>query len=131
MVARVKSMGEWVMQRFTARPAIVYTLDGGQLFRFAPDKRVFLYHAAVCPRRQVVVAGGTTVQCDSCLTSLIWALSPAGHRMPIDYVPVTVYTMNESTVVPYAEEYEAFMPLYLSHFASCTRPASYSKGRSR
>lgn len=120
MIVRVKSMGEWTNQRFTARPAVVYIITGadGQTVRFAEGERLWLYHDAVCPRRQTVKVAGAA-ECSSCGAPIRWAISPAGARLPLDYAPITVYTMDESTVVPFATEYPALEPLYLSHFASC------------
>lgn len=135
IVAAVESMGQLTNQRFTARSAVVYIVSGhvddlDQLERFAPDVRLYLYHDAVCPRRQLVSQAGAA-QCRSCPASIRWALTPLGARIPLDVAPVTVYTMDESTVAARMVEYPALEPLYLSHFASCPNAGQHSKARPR
>lgn len=131
LVARVEIDHAWQYVDFTARPAIAYILemnaDGDyQSMRFAEDKTLYIPHARTCTKREIVPDKGA-LQCRSCKASIRWALSPLGHRIPMDAEPIEVYALDETTVTPVAELYPAFATLYLSHFASCANATSHSK----
>lgn len=141
MPARALAFGEWVPRLFTARPAVVYTLEdngeGWNAVRYRPDLKIYLYHEAVCPRRQLVTIPGSA-QCRSCPASVTWVISPAGARLPIDARPLTVYTIDEQHLVLQAIEHipppthegaRDPAPLFLSHFASCPNAGLHSKGK--
>lgn len=139
--AQVLVYGELQQRLFTGRPAIVYTIespgyhtlegDGEEhAVRYRPDLKLYLYHEAVCPRRQVVQVPGAST-CRSCPASVTFVRSPAGALLPLDARPLTVYELDDTHLVPQMVEHATKAELYLSHFASCPNAGLHSKGKAK
>ena len=90
----------------------------------------------------------TASPCHTCHTSLVWAISPAGKRLPLDFAPVAsieaaqafkvLYRLNETTgateavtPVEYVDAFADRERLHASHFATCTHPEYHSKSGAR
>ena len=73
-----------------------------------------------------------TTRCSSCGAPIIWTLTTAGSRMPVDAVKVDGghYLVVDGTVgttprVIYAKDIEG--PGYVSHFATCPTAAKHRR----
>lgn len=69
-----------------------------------------------------------TAKCKGCGADLIWSISPAGKRIPMDARP-TVYRLTEQadgTVV--AEKLSDQATLAVSHFATCSKVDQFGGG---
>lgn len=81
--------------------------------------------------------------CSSCGRQIIWTISPAGARLPLDARPVTVYGIDSTEslrieglprAVRARSVYSADAmlelpgPIYISHFLTCPEAAQYSRG---
>ena len=64
-----------------------------------------------------------TAKCRSCGREIIWTISPAGKRLPLDARAVTVYSIVEvdGGDAPDAEVAQRIdkSPVYVSHFLTC------------
>ena len=84
-----------------------------------------------------------TASCSSCKRAIIWTISPAGARLPLDARPVTVYGIDPTEsmkveglprAVRARSVYSADAmldlpgPIYISHFLSCPNARDFSRG---
>ncbi len=79
--------------------------------------------------------------CRSCGQEMIWCISPAGKRLPLDARPVdqlpepwlkTLYWLHRDGTVLHAERWlgdpaTLEHTLYASHFATCVNAAQHSR----
>jgi len=62
-----------------------------------------------------------TARCKSCDAEIIWAVTEAGNRIPIDAEPIE-RPPNQFLLVEIDNEvvaHRAVEPLYITHFATC------------
>ncbi len=69
-----------------------------------------------------------TTTCTSCGRKIIWTLSPANKRLPVDARRVPVYdlepSINGARVIKRGTH-------YISHFLTCPNASQHSKGNER
>lgn len=78
-------------------------------------------------------------KCRSCGAAIVWTLTEAGRRMPVDVEPADDGALRLEESQGGSDVVYAFVvrgnvrprgPLYRSHFATCPNAASHRKGRS-
>lgn len=75
--------------------------------------------------------------CYSCRANIIWATTPAGRRIPLDPEPLAsgVFQLNADgsceVLTAEARAEGEPVPLYRSHFASCTFADAHRKRKAK
>lgn len=69
--------------------------------------------------------------CRSCGAAIIWAVTPAGKRMPLDAQPAKRIVLDDYGVKTFGDEAPCaqVVDTYTSHFATCPNAAQHRKAK--
>lgn len=72
-----------------------------------------------------------TAKCRSCGAEIVWTITEAGKRMPMDVEPMTIRGAFEliGPILPdgHIQAFAASPKLYRSHFATCPNAAEHRR----